>query len=147
MQNQERFLGIDYGSRRLGIAVSDPTNSIARALAVVVNSPDSCREILSYVQEFKVTAIVIGMPLTLKGTKGMKAEEVEEFTMTLAREIPSVAIIPWDERFSSAEARGTLLAMGVKKKHRQEKARIDPMAAALILQAFLDRRKHANELS
>ena len=139
---EERFLGIDYGSRRLGVAVSDPTNTIARPVAVVENSPGAPGEIRAYVEEFRITAIVIGLPLTLRGEKGMKAEEVERFTGILRSEMPLLSLIPFDERFSSRQARETLLAMGVKKKGRQEKARIDPMAAALILQAFLDRRKN-----
>ena len=138
----DRFLAIDYGTVRLGIALSDPTNTLATGHATIENSPGAFLQIRAYVEEFGITAIVIGMPLNLKGEKGAKALEVERFREQLAAEVPAVSLFMHDERFSSQEAGRTLLAMGVKKKKRQEKGQIDRMAAALILQGFLDRRKH-----
>ena len=136
----KRFLGIDYGSKRIGVAVSDPTNVIARGVGVVLNSRTAIAEIKKYASEFDVAAIVVGMPLTLKGTKGQKSVEVEEFIEKLKKEV-AVEIATWDERFTSAQAHQTLLDMGVKKKQRQSKERIDEMAAAIMLQAYLDSRK------
>ena len=147
MQTTERFLGIDYGSKRFGIAVSDPTNIIARGIGVVYNTPALYDEIGNYVGEFRITTIVVGMPVNLKGERGRTAEEVELFIAELQRRLPRVKIVPFDERFSSRQAQQTLLTMGVKKKKRQSKEIIDPMAAAIVLQTYLDGRKVSDEFS
>ena len=132
-----RVLGIDFGSKRIGIAVSDPMNIIARGITVVPNSPRAVDDILKIASEYEVAKIVVGMPFTLKGTKGMKAEEVERFIEKLS-ENTDLEIIQWDERFTTHTAHQTLLTMGVRKKARQSKERIDEMASALILQGYLD---------
>ena len=137
----KRILGIDYGSRRIGIAVSDPLHIIAKGVTVVENTSRAIENIKRIAAEYDVSTIVIGMPLNLKGEKGMKAEEVERFIEQLTREL-GIAIVPLDERFSSQTAQQTLRDMGVKKKQRQVKGTIDEMAAALILQQFLDQQNH-----
>jgi putative holliday junction resolvase len=133
-----RILGIDYGSRRIGIAVSDPLNIIARCVTVIPNSPKMIGEIRRIVEEFGAERIVVGVPFNLKGMQGSKAEEVEEFIRLLASEL-TVEIIRQDERFTSRIARQTLLDMNVGKKKRRSKGTIDEMASALILQGYLDR--------
>src|ERR1051325_7303174 len=117
-----RILGIDYGSRRIGIAVSDPLNIIARGVTVIPNSPSKISEIKRIALEFGVEKI---------------AEEVEEFIRLLASEL-KVEIVRQDERFTSRIARQTLLDMNVGKMKRRVKGRIDEMASALILQGYLD---------
>ena len=87
--------------------------------------------------------VVIGMPYTLKGEKGMKAEEVDKFISRLKEKL-NVDVVPWDERFTSRIARQTLVQMGTTKKQRRtDKGKIDAMASALILQSFLDQTKHS----
>ena len=137
MELKTRILGIDYGSKRIGIAVSDPLNIIARGVTVVPNSPKMIGEIKRMAQEFGVEKIVIGIPYNLKGRKDSMAEEVEEFIRLLVSEL-NVEIIRQDERFTSRVARQTLLDMNVGKMKRRSKGRIDEMASALILQAYLD---------
>jgi putative Holliday junction resolvase len=139
----KRFLGIDFGAKRIGIAVSDPLNIIARGVTVISHSPAAVEEIRKLAEEFDVQAIVIGLPLNLKGEKARKAGEVEEFAELLRKSI-NIEIHFWDERFTSHTAHTTLLTMGVKKQQRQSKKRIDEMASALILQGFLDRRARLN---
>jgi putative Holliday junction resolvase len=140
-ETKKRILGIDYGSRRIGIAVCDPLRIIAKGVKVVSNTPNAIEEIKHIAMEYDVASIVIGMPLNLKGEKGMKAEEVERFIEQLSASL-GIEIIRSDERFTSQDAQQTLLQMGVKKKQRQVKGTIDEMAAALILQQFLDHQNH-----
>ena len=133
----KRILGIDYGSKRIGVAVSDPLNVVARGVAVVRNSATMFEEIKRIAEEYDVETIVIGMPLNLKGEKGMMAKEVEEFMdglrLKLQREVVHV-----DERFTTRSAHQSLRDMGVRRKQRQSKERIDEIASALILQHYLD---------
>lgn len=141
MYHSSRHLGLDYGSKRIGIALSDPLNIIASSFGVIPNSERSVEQIMNYVSEFEVSVIVVGMPLNLKGQKGQKAREVEEFISRL-RAQTSAEIVEWDERFTSTRVHQTLRQLGVKKKKRQSKEAIDEMAAALILQSYLDSSKH-----
>lgn len=138
----KRILGIDYGSRRIGIAISDPLGLIATGLEVIPNSPAAVDAIRHLVAAHEVETIVVGMPLTLKGEKGSKAAEVEAFMERIARDI-AVPVVAWDERFTSKTAHATLRDLGVKKKERRRKETIDLMAASIILQAYLDRRVSA----
>ena len=135
----KRILGIDYGSRRIGIAVSDPLRIIAKGVSVVENSPGAVKQIREIAREYDVEKIIVGMPYTLKGEKGRSAADVESFIEQLKTVIVE-EIIVWDERFSSQSAHETLLTMGVRKKARRSKERIDEMAAAIILQGYLDSR-------
>ena len=136
----KRVLGIDYGSARIGVAVSDPLRLIARALTVIRNSPSAAGEIGRLAEEQDADTIVVGMPLTLSGAKGQKAGEVERFIASL-REATGCRIVTVDERFTSSIASETLRAMGTTKKARREKGTVDAMAAALIAQSFLDRER------
>jgi putative holliday junction resolvase len=140
MSLSKRILGIDYGSKRIGIAVTDPLNIIARGVKTIFNTSQAIDEIKHIIDEFEVDTIVIGLPLNLKGKKGQQALEVEKFAhvleITVGREV-----VYWDERFTSQTSHQTLIDMGVKKKQRQSKSKIDEMAAALILQSYLDCRK------
>jgi putative Holliday junction resolvase len=137
VQTAQRILGVDYGTKRIGIAVSDPMNILARGIKVIFNSDHAIEEIHRLANEYDVASIVVGMPLNLKGERAAKAKEVELFIGQL-REETGLNIIAWDERFTSHIAHETLRLMGVKKKQRQSKEQIDLMASALILQGYLD---------
>jgi putative Holliday junction resolvase len=137
---KKRLLGIDYGSVRVGIAVSDPLGIIARGVKVLKNSHSMMGEIKKLVDEYDIGTIIVGYPYTLKGTRGMKGQEVDAFTDLLRREV-SCPVVTLDERFSSKSAAQTLRMMGVHKKERERKGVLDEMAAALILQAYLDSQK------
>ena len=137
MSSLKRILGIDYGSKRIGIAVSDPLRIIAQGISVVANSSTMINEIKKLVHEYGAEMIVVGMPLNLKGEKGIKAEEVEKFITQIEKEL-QIEVVRFDERFTSKMAHQTLRDMEVKKKKRQDKGTIDKMAAALILQGYLD---------
>lgn len=139
-QSQGRIIGIDYGSKRMGIAVSDPLNIIARPVGVIPNDKNVFNKIAEFVQEFSASMIVVGMPYTLRGGTSSKAEEVEVFVRNL-KEAVNVEVETVDERFTSTIAQKTMLMMGTTKKQRRQKETIDEIASALILQSYLDRRK------
>ena len=140
MTTYKRLLGIDYGSTRIGVAVSDPLGIIAKGVGVVINGSRMLDELKGYIRTYEISTAVVGMPFNLKGEKGKKAAEVEQFIERLVHET-GIEVIRWDERFTSQVAHQTLIDMGVKKKKRQGKGQIDEMAAALILQSFLDSSK------
>jgi putative Holliday junction resolvase len=139
---QRRALGIDYGSVRIGVAVSDPLNVVARGLEVVKNTPDAPERIRQLAEEYDVRVVVVGMPYTLKGETGAKAEEVGRFIERL-RAVLSCEIATMDERFSSKTAQRSLIDMGVGKKARRAKGIVDRTAAAFILQEYLDEARIA----
>ena len=136
----KRILGIDYGTKRIGIAVSDPLRIIATGVTVLTNSPEIISEIKRLAVEYDVATIVVGMPFNLKGEKGAKAKEVDLFMHALAAGT-GCEVVAWDERFTSHTAHETLRTMGATKKQRQSKPKIDLMASALILQGYLDALK------
>jgi putative Holliday junction resolvase len=133
----KRLIGIDYGSKRIGIAMSDPLRIIASPRQTMPNSAAFLMTLKKMIQDFDVEAVIVGMPYNLKGEKSTKAKEVEEFMKELKQQI-NIDIVEWDERYTSSMAHETQIQMGVKKKYRQDKSKIDEMAAALILQSYLD---------
>ncbi|HMD14029.1 MAG TPA: Holliday junction resolvase RuvX [Bacteroidota bacterium] len=137
----KRILGLDYGSKRIGVAVSDPLRIIAKGISVIEQSPSMMEQLGMLVSSYDIGEIVVGMPLTLKGEKRQTAEEVEKFINRL-HEAFSIPVVSIDERFTSRLAQETIRLMGVKKKQRQVKKTIDMTAAALILQQYLDRLDH-----
>jgi len=134
----KRILGLDYGSKRIGVAVSDPLRIIAQGITVIEQSTGMMDFLQLLVKQYDIGEIVVGMPLTLKGEKGQKAEEVEKFIARI-QEAFQIPVIWLDERFTSRLAQETIRSMGVKKKQRQIKKNVDMAAAALILQQYLDR--------
>jgi len=140
--HRKRMLGIDYGTRRIGLALSDPLGIIATPLETIANDNAAVERIAAIVDRERTTTVVVGMPFNLKGEKAKKAVEVETFVALLGKHVRA-EIILWDERFTSTIAQQTLRTMGAKKKDRQKKSTIDSMAAAIILQSFLSSTKHS----
>lgn len=140
MTQEQRILGIDYGTRRIGLAISDPLRIIAQSLETIENNNECYSIIKKIIEREYIALIVVGMPLNLKGERAQKSLEVEEFIRNLRVHI-KIDIVDWDERFTSTMAQRSLLQFGVKKKQRSEKGRIDSMAAAIMLQSYLDSRK------
>lgn len=134
-----RILALDYGRRRIGVAVTDPTRTIASPLVTLVRREGKrppWAEIARIVQEQEIAEFVIGLPLDLAGEEGAWAAEVREFGAQLARRFPLP--VHWiDERLTSVMAERAVRGLGLKRGQREEKERIDAAAAALILQAFL----------
>jgi putative holliday junction resolvase len=145
-KSYRRILGIDYGSVRIGLSVSDPLSLIAQPIEAYRNDSSLFMNLEQVSVRENVALIVVGMPLNLKGQKAQKAEEVQKFIEQLKEKL-CIEILTWDERFTTMIANQTMLAMGTKKKERQKKdGRIDSMAAAVMLQGYLDSTKHSRSL-
>lgn len=132
-----RVLGIDYGERRLGLAVSDPMAIIAKPFKIIDRKiiPDYISEILDIAEEQNVYKIVVGLPLTLKGEFSPQTRVVQDFIDQL-RQAGKIPVVHVDERLSSVAAKRSLQEQGVKTGF--EKGRVDETAAAIILQEYLD---------
>lgn len=135
-----RILGLDYGERRIGVAVSDPTRTIASPLATLsrrAGKRPPWSDLLRIIEEQEVSEVVIGLPLDLSGSEGAWSSEVRAFGAELQRK--SNLPVHWvDERMSSVRAERAVRGIGLKKSAREEKSRIDAAAAALILQTHLE---------
>jgi putative holliday junction resolvase len=138
---RSRVLGIDVGSVRIGLAISDETRTLASPVATVPNNPRSLwTRIAREMEDRQVDRVVIGLPRRLDGTEGNAAENARAFAVELARRT-TVPIDLWDERFTTAIAERSLIESGVRRKRRREV--IDSVAAALLLQNWLDARRIA----
>jgi putative Holliday junction resolvase len=140
-----RALGIDFGERRIGLALSDPTGTIASPLPTLKRRrgkrpPFAAIEELA--KEHGVATLVVGLPLSLDGEDSAWTKEVREMGKKLS-ERTGLPVHFLDERFTSVRAEKALRAIGLPKHKREEKARVDAAAAVLILQAWLDRRAPA----
>jgi putative Holliday junction resolvase len=137
-----RVMGIDYGSRRVGIAVSDPLRIITRGLGALDNVPGLIESIAAKVREEQVVLIVVGMPFAPDGGPGAKGEEVGRFIEVLRAQV-TVPVGIWDESFTTVDARRAFIDGGMKKRKRQQKGRVDEMAARVLLQEYLESTSHS----
>ncbi len=135
-----RILAIDYGQKRVGLAVTDPLQITANGLDTV-----SSGEIFAYLKDYcereTVVCFVVGWPLDLKGQPSESMRFVEPFVKALSRKYPDIEIVKADERFTSKMASQAILMSGISKKKRQDKGLIDKVSATIILQSFLDARQ------
>ena len=141
-----RVLGIDHGSVRIGIALSDETNTIAFGREVIENNIKSFDKLKSIVVSNNVSDIILGYPLNLKGEKTRQTLEVEAFEEKLKSLFSpggnfNITIKRWDERFTSKMAADSMIESGMKKKNRQKKSNLDLISAALLLPSYLDSMK------
>ncbi|MEO6913693.1 MAG: Holliday junction resolvase RuvX [Candidatus Baltobacteraceae bacterium] len=134
------LLALDVGSKRIGIAVADPAGTFAMPLCVVErrNVRDDIARIAEILKEYGATELVVGDPVTLSGGRGLAAERIDGFVKALARVFLGT-IHRTDERMTTAQATKSLIAADVSRSKRKQV--IDKMAAALILESFLARRK------
>lgn len=139
-----RILAIDYGARRIGIAVSDPLRVTAQSLPTI--EVKSLQQIISaleaIINEKQVAAIVVGMPLNLKGETTAAAQKVEEFIQQLQHRF-KLPVHCWDERWTSVAAQRTIREFGKSPSRHKEK--VDQISALLILQSFLDHLNLKNQ--
>lgn len=141
------MLGIDYGERRIGVALSDPTASIAQPLPTVLRRRGKrppFTAILDLIGRFDVGAVVVGLPLTLAGDDSDWTREVRDFAAALGKR-SGIRISLLDERMTSVLAERTVRSLGLPRHERERKERIDSTAAMLILQAYLNSRRSADE--
>jgi putative Holliday junction resolvase len=134
-------MGLDIGERRIGVALSDSLRIIAGALTVVERVTDDAalKEIIDLACENEVERIVVGMPRSLDGSLGKQAQAVQSF-VDLLKKRTDIPVVTWDERLSTVAAERTLLEVGMKRDKR--KKRRDSLAAAIILQGYLDRERN-----
>ena len=135
-----RVLALDLGERRIGLALSDPTGTIAQGLGVIdrKSGPNVLAEIRRHVEALRVERIVVGLPLRMDGTEGAEAEKVRRFVARLQARV-GVPVDVQDERLSSAEAEQLMIAHDASRARRRRSR--DAVAAALILQTYLARQR------
>lgn len=132
-----RILAIDYGSKRVGLAVTDPLKIIASALDTI-HSKDVLEFLKAYIAREEVEAMVVGMPVNLDGEDTNNTPQVKGFVKGLKKAFPNMPIHLHDERFTSSMAMSAMIASGYSKKDRREKGNIDKISATIILQSFME---------
>lgn len=133
-----RIMGIDFGDKRIGIALSDTFGWTAQGLETISynNSfKEAVNRIMQIVKQYDVGKIVVGLPLNMNGTKGFRVDKTNEFIQELSKQT-NIQIIKWDERLSSVIAGNVIKEMG--KSPSKNKGLIDTISAAVILQSYLD---------
>jgi len=135
-----RYLAIDYGHKRCGLAVSDPTFLIAQKLKTVqfISLQKFITELRKIIEEYQISKIILGLPLNLKGEDSEKTREVRRIAGKLTTEL-TIPVILFDERFSTSRAEQVLQMLG--KKPSRSREYIDQLAAQDILQTYLDQEK------
>ena len=136
----ERIIGIDYGKKRVGVAVSDPLGIFASPLDTVP-SAGIIDFLKSYMEKENVVLIVVGYPLNMNNKPSEAAAYVDQFLNRLRKQFPSLPVKLEDERFTSQLAFQAMIDGGVKKMDRRVKGNVDKISAAIILQSYLDRNK------
>lgn len=133
----QRIAAVDYGTKRVGLAITDPLKLFAQPLGTF--SPDEAvLQLIELHERDGLEAIVVGWPLTEDGEEGKATRRVQPFIGRLGNRLPGVRVVRQDERQTSRRAVRALVVAGTKKKARREKGRIDTAAAVLILRDYLD---------
>ncbi len=135
-----RILAFDYGTKRIGIAVTDPLQIIATGLTTV-HPKDAMTFLQNYLQKEQVEAFVIGDPKQMDGSDSNSKQHAKGFATLLKKSFPTIAQYWVDERFTSKMAQQTIMQSGFKKTDRQNKDRVDTIAATIILQYFMEDRR------
>jgi putative Holliday junction resolvase len=138
-----RLLGLDLGTVRIGLALSDLTGLTAQPAGVMVRTslPHDLARLAEYAREHDVERVIVGHPRRLSGEAGPEAARAAAFAAKLSEALGDVPVELWDERLTTAEALRTLIAADVSRKRRRQV--VDAMAAALILQGWMDARRTA----
>lgn len=135
-----RILAIDYGKKRTGIAVTDPLQIIANGLTTVPTH-ELMNFLMEYLKKEPVERIIIGHPKQMNNEDSENMKNIVPFINRLKKILPDMPVELVDERFTSVLAHQTMLAGGLKKKDRQNKALVDEISATIILQSYLESRK------
>lgn len=134
----DRIIGIDYGRKRVGVAVSDPLRIFASALETVQTA-----KIIEYLKKYAesetIVHFVVGYPVNMDGRPSEAAADVDVFLKQIAKAFPEIPVTLEDERFTSVLAHRAMIDGGMKASERRDKASVDKISAAIILQGYLDR--------
>ncbi len=138
----DRIIGIDYGRKRTGVAVSDPLRIFASALETVQTA-----KIIEYLKKYSegetIVRFVVGYPINMNGQPSEAAADVEIFLKQLAKAFPDIPVSLEDERFTSVLAHRAMIDGGMKVSDRRDKFSVDKISAAIILQGYLDRSSNS----
>jgi len=132
-----KIVALDYGNKRVGVAISDPENKIAFGLKTI-STESVLKYIIDLVAAEKTSLVVIGFPVNLDGSLNEISNEINVFINKLNQKIPEIIIEKYDERFTSVIAKKTILNSGIGKQKRQNKSLVDKVSATIILQSYLD---------
>lgn len=148
MNSVSRYLGIDYGSKRVGIAVSDENKRYSFSREYINNDKKFYDNLLKIIKEELIEKIIIGYPLNFKSEKTIQTISVEKFRYDLEAKLKhnkiEAEIVYFDERLTSKIAQDSILNSGLSKRKRQEKGRVDSISAQIILQDFIDKKNNQN---
>jgi len=141
MPSSQRILALDLGEARIGVAVSDPLGLTAQPVGMIRTKSikDALAQVAALVAQYSPQAVVLGLPINMDGTEGDQAAWVRQFGRRLAGRIAGVEIVYWDERLTSVASDALLADSGLTSRKRREYR--DKIAAALILQAYLESRR------
>lgn len=135
----DRLIGIDYGRKRVGVALSDPLCIFASPLETV-----PAAKIIDYLKNFAeketITRFIVGYPLNMNGQPSEAAADIEAFLKTLSKQFPDIPVTLEDERFTSVLAHRAMIDGGMKYQDRRDKNSVDKISAAIILQSYLDKK-------
>lgn len=132
-----RILAIDYGKRRTGLAVTDALRITANPL-LTIETKDLLAWLKDYVSREQVDRIVVGYPRQMNGEDSETVPDIRACEAQIRRQLPQMQVVEWDERFTSVLAHQAMIAGGMKKKDRQDKAQVDRLAACIILESYLE---------
>ena len=135
-----RILGLDYGTKTVGVAISDPLGLTAQGMEIIRREEENklrrtLARIEAIIEEYGVTDIVLGLPKNMNNTQGVRVESTMEFKEKLERRT-GLPVIMWDERLTTVAADRTMMEAGIRRENRKEY--VDKIAAAFILQGYLD---------
>ena len=143
-----RIMGLDFGSKTVGVAVSDSLLITAQSLEIIRRKEENklrrtLARIEELIEEYEVEEIVLGLPKNMNATEGIRVELTMEFREKLERRT-GLPVIMWDERLTTVVAQKTMIEAGIRRENRKEY--VDKIAAALILQGYLDSRSRKSEI-
>lgn len=143
-----RIMGLDYGSKTIGVAVSDPLGLTAQGVEIIRREEEnklrkSLRRIDELVKQYEVEELVLGFPKNMNNTIGERAEKSLQLKETLEKRL-GLPVVMWDERLTTVEANRTLMETGVRRENRGKY--VDMIAAVFILQGYLDAKANPGTL-
>jgi putative Holliday junction resolvase len=139
-----RSMGLDFGDKTIGIAISDPLGWTAQAKGVIrrKNLTDDFAQLKEYLDKYNIQEIIVGLPVNMDGTAGSRVKKTEEFVNFLRKRV-EIPVKVWDERLSTRQAENILLEADLSRRKRKEF--IDQVAASIILQNYLDAKKNKGD--
>lgn len=135
----QRIIALDIGTVRTGVAVSDPLGMFAQGIAVLRAEGDWLNELAGIIGGYDRPKLLIGLPRRTDGSEGPEAVRIREIAESIKERFPQLEVLFWDERFTTAIAQQSLISADVSRKDRRQK--VDKIAAALLLQSYLDRER------